>query len=255
MGSRWYKWLFPNCFLWIFAYLIYTPKIFRWGEFEWTGWDFLQAWVQIQLQEFLYYWLHRAQHANKQFYKIHKQHHSVRVPRALSFPVHGVVDTWFNFLVTFAGPLFIWWGTGLRIHAWSNIGVWTWNLLAGAETHSGFWYAPITDLTFLPVDVLLNKNLPVIGFLGKVLGTDKPLFDHSVAHYFHHTVNTGNYGHWMDCVFGTDKAYMKWRVRKGIDRADAGEVGKEMVGKDEEDGDIGYTDVNAGKGNDVDKEE
>jgi len=178
--------------------MIYSDVIFRWGQFQ--AFDVLQAWLQIQLQEIAYYWLHRAQHHYPAFYYYHKTHHTVKTPRALSFSVHGVVDTWFNFVWTFAGPLLMWyyWPLG-KIHAFANIGVWTWNLCAGAETHSGFWYAPLTDLTFLPIDLALGR----------------PGFDHSPAHYFHHTVNTGAYGHWMDTIFGTDKTYMKWRKQKG----------------------------------------
>jgi len=206
---RWCKWLMPNIFMPILGYLLYTESVLRWGDepeavangSDGFGWrDLFMAWSQVQLQEFTYYFMHRAQHENKTFYKVHKTHHTVRTPRALSFSVHGVVDTWLNFVVTFAWPLLFWYCAPFgKLHVYANIGVWTWNLVAGAETHSGFWRAPITDLTFLPIDFVLGKVC----------------FDHSPAHYYHHKYNLGTYGHWMDHIFGTDKEYTQWRRERG----------------------------------------
>lgn len=191
----WVPWLVPNIFLPVFAYMIYTEHIFRWGRYTW--WDFFQGWCQIQLQEIVYYFLHRAQHEIPFLYQHHKTHHSVKCPRALSLFVHGVVDTWINFCWTFAGPLLVWYFSSMKIHAYTNIGVWTWNLLAGAEIHSALRYSPLTSLTFLPTNVLVGNTI----------------WDQSIAHYHHHIRNVGDYGSggFMDHLFGTDKAFLKWK--------------------------------------------
>jgi sterol desaturase/sphingolipid hydroxylase (fatty acid hydroxylase superfamily) len=141
----------------------------------------------ILIADTLFYWSHRMLHM-KQFYWIHKRHHSftttVGFASVYSHPIEGTI----NSIITYSGPAVL----GLLGYDMPMITLWIWYLIRWAETtdaHSGY------EFPFSPFG----------------------LFSVAGHHDFHHSHNIGCYGSFFgmwDKLCGTDAAYKKWKLEK-----------------------------------------
>lgn len=155
----------------------------HWTTFLW------QIAFFVVLDDFLYYWMHRAMHENKWLLKnVHAVHHEIRTPSAIA----GNHFHWIEFALTaglaLVGPLLL--GSHVAV-------VWVWLVLRqleAADGHTGYDF-PWDPLHWLPV------------------------YEGAAYHDFHHARFKGNYAGFFpfwDRVFGTyARGYLAYRTRRG----------------------------------------
>lgn len=162
-----------------------------WWEVAW------QLLFFVYLDDFLFYWMHRALHTPKLFRHVHAVHHRVRTPCAVA----GVYFHWMEYAaissLVLVGPLLV--GAHVvTLYIWVVL-----RQLEAASGHCGY------DWPFEPLRLL-------------------PLYDGNGYHDYHHGSFKGNYAGavgWLDRVFGTSSAgYAEYeqRRRQGMFPADAG---------------------------------
>lgn len=135
----------------------------------------LQVGFFVYLDDFLYYWMHRAMHRRWLFKHIHGVHHRVRAPVAAVGHSMHVVEYLLTTAVMLVGPLVL--GVHvLTLYVWVVIRQWE-----AAEGHCGY-------------DFPLSPSRLVPG-------------SHAAGHHdFHHAKVNGNYAGYLpiwDRVFGT----------------------------------------------------
>ena len=157
---------------------IHAGELPPWWEIAW------QIAFFIVLDDFLYYWMHRAFHTETLYKRVHSVHHRMTTPWAISghymHPVEFVATT----ALMLVGPLIV----GAHVMT-----IWLWVAFRqweAAEGHCGY------QLPWIPVHVL-------------------PFYDGAGYHDFHHAKFFGNYGgflHWTDGVFGEySEGWLAWR--------------------------------------------
>jgi sterol desaturase/sphingolipid hydroxylase (fatty acid hydroxylase superfamily) len=143
-----------------------------------------QIFICVQVDDFLFYWVHRWFHENKFLYKhVHKQHHEFGYTVGLATEYAHPVEDFANFIPTIAGAFL------LGAHASVLIGYVGLKLWQSVDAHSGY----VMPFPLSPWNLLLGM-------------------DCSRAHDFHHSNNVGNYGGYFtfwDSVCGTDAAYKR----------------------------------------------
>jgi sterol desaturase/sphingolipid hydroxylase (fatty acid hydroxylase superfamily) len=142
----------------------------------------LQIFVCMQVDDALFYWIHRALHHYPQLYKrIHKQHHRFGHTVGLAVEYAHPAEDMLNAFATMAGPFLL--GCHMAV-------VWlypTLKLAQSIDAHSGY------DLPF-PLSIWSAVDV----------------MDCAPAHSFHHSRNTGMYGGYFvfwDRLCGTDASY------------------------------------------------
>ena len=140
------------------------------------------------LDDFLFYWTHRALHHYPLLYKhIHKQHHKFGHTVGLAVEYAHPVEDLLNAASTMAGPVLF--GSHMAL-------VWlypTIKLTQSIDAHSGY------DLPF-PLSIWSAVDA----------------MDCAPAHSFHHSRNTGMYGGYFvfwDRMMGTDASYKAYLAR------------------------------------------
>jgi len=136
------------------------------------------------INDFLFYWAHRALHAHPWLYKnIHAQHHRFTTPISWAAEfAHPVESLLANTIPTLAGCFL------MRSHLFTCV-IWMvvrmWETL---DAHAGYEF-PLSPWRLLS---------PIM------LGAD--------GHDWHHSHNRGNFGvfRFWDWLMGTDKEYKKW---------------------------------------------
>jgi 4-alpha-methyl-delta7-sterol-4alpha-methyl oxidase len=129
----------------------------------------------VYLDDFLYYWFHRAMHAPRLFKRIHGWHHRIITPWAITGHYMHPVEYLLTATVALVGPIAV----GAHVAT-----VWLWFAFRqweAAEGHSGYDF-PWTPTHFLPGN------------------------DGAVHHDVHHGRVRGNYAGFLpiwDRVFGT----------------------------------------------------
>lgn len=155
----------------------------------------LQLLFFIYLDDFLYYWMHRALHHKRIYDKVHGVHHQIGAPWAIMghymHPLEYVMTT----TVMLIGPVLIGAHIGV-IYLWIII-----RQLEAAEGHCGY------DFPFA-----LSKLIPL---------------SHGPAHHdFHHARWNGNFAGFLplhDRIFGTEsRGYRRWIQTRRERRAAAG---------------------------------
>ncbi len=148
----------------------------------------------ILLDDFLYYWMHRAMHGKWLFRHVHSVHHRVRTPCAIA----GNYLHWAEYLATIslllAGPVLV----GAHV-----VTLWIWVVIRQLEAADGhFGY----DLPWNPQRFL-------------------PLYDGSSYHDFHHGRFKGNFAGalgFADKLFGTrSEGYEQYEALKARGEAPA----------------------------------
>ena len=140
----------------------------------------------------LLYWIHRSFH-HPSLYRFHKQHHEYKSPIPISSEYYSIAEeVGTGFIPTLSGPLLL----GRSMHMGVLLLWVAFRVCESADAHSGY------DLPF-PLSVF---SLPYIG---------RP----ADRHYFHHSVNVGNFGAFFcfwDWLCGTDVKWREWRARVGM---------------------------------------
>lgn len=140
----------------------------------------------VLLDDFLFYWMHRALHWGPLYRRIHSVHHRVVTPCAATGHYMHPVEYVLTGGLMLLGPLLL--GVHVAVlYAWIVVRQWE-----AAEGHSGFSF-PWSPTNFLPV-----------------------LFDGPDHHDFHHKRFRGNFAGylpWTDRVFGTEVA--EYRAHRG----------------------------------------
>jgi sterol desaturase/sphingolipid hydroxylase (fatty acid hydroxylase superfamily) len=140
----------------------------------------------VFLDDFLYYWMHRAMHKGWLLKKVHSVHHRIRHTSA----INGNYMHWFEYLctasLTLLGPVLI----GAHLHV-----LWLWVVIRqfeAADGHCGY------VLPWNPGHVF-------------------PLYEGAGYHDFHHSQYQGNYAGflpYLDRFFGTyARGFREWRQR------------------------------------------
>ena len=136
------------------------------------------------VHEFFFYWTHRIMHMFPQLYKYHKIHHEYKQNNVLASQYFHPMD----FAISIGGPAI---ATTVIVHPHSvtqfQFGLWL--LYANFDDHLGYAF-PWSPVRWFPMAASTN------------------------CHEFHHSVNMGCYSSKLnvwDRLFGTDKAYQKWR--------------------------------------------
>lgn len=145
----------------------------------------------IVVEDFYFYWIHRALHWGWLYQKIHKVHHEHTAPFGIAAEYAHPVETAILGLGTILGPL-LFCNHLLTLWAWLIV-----RLFQTIEVHSGYNF-PWS----------LNRYVPLWGG--------------AVFHDYHHEVFLGNYASTFtlwDWVFGTDVKYRKRQasLAAGID--------------------------------------
>ncbi|GJN05202.1 hypothetical protein PR202_ga22811 [Eleusine coracana subsp. coracana] len=139
------------------------------------------------LEDFIFYWGHRALHTKWLYKHVHSVHHEYATPFGLTSEYAHPAEILFLGFATIVGPAL----TGPHLFT-----LWLWMVLRVLETveaHSGYHF-PWSPSNFLP------------------------LYGGSDFHDYHHRVlytKSGNYAStfvYMDWLFGTDKDYRKTKA-------------------------------------------
>ena len=163
---------------------IHTGPLPAWWVFA------LQLLFCIYLDDFLYYWMHRAMHGRFLLKHVHGLHHRVLAPWAISGHYMHPVEYVLTGTLAFLGPALL--GAHVAV-------LWAWIVLRqweAAEGHAGYAF-PWSPMHWLP-------------------GSDGALH-----HDYHHARVRGNYGGFLpiwDRVFGTlvkdyDASIERWKQR------------------------------------------
>lgn len=131
------------------------------------------------IEDFYFYWIHRALHHKSVYKYVHKIHHEHTHPFGIAAEYAHPVETFFLGIGTLLGPLFF---------AKHMVTLWAWlfvRLWETVEDHSGY------DLPWNPTNFI-------------------PFWGGAVHHDFHHKTFQGPYSSiftWCDWAFGTDKMF------------------------------------------------
>ena len=131
------------------------------------------------IEDFYFYWIHRALHHKSVYRYVHKIHHEHTHPFGIAAEYAHPVETFFLGIGTLLGPLFF---------AKHMVTLWAWlfvRLWETVEDHSGY------DLPWNPTNFI-------------------PFWGGAVHHDFHHKTFQGPYSSiftWCDWAFGTDKMF------------------------------------------------
>uniref|UniRef100_A0A0E0Q334 aldehyde oxygenase (deformylating) n=1 Tax=Oryza rufipogon TaxID=4529 RepID=A0A0E0Q334_ORYRU len=145
------------------------------------------------LEDFIFYWGHRALHTKWLYQHVHSVHHEYATPFGLTSEYAHPAEILFLGFATVAGPAL----TGPHLFT-----LWVWMVLRVLETveaHSGYHF-PWSPSNFLP------------------------LYGGAEFHDYHHRVlytKSGNYSStfiYMDWLFGTDKDYRKTKALEEKER-------------------------------------
>eukprot|EP00183_Erythrolobus_madagascarensis_P002212 CAMPEP_0185850162 /NCGR_PEP_ID=MMETSP1354-20130828/4402_1 /TAXON_ID=708628 /ORGANISM="Erythrolobus madagascarensis, Strain CCMP3276" /LENGTH=306 /DNA_ID=CAMNT_0028550805 /DNA_START=417 /DNA_END=1337 /DNA_ORIENTATION=+ len=150
----------------------------------------LQVLVCFIIEDFLFYWGHRALHTRLLYRLIHHVHHEFSAPLGLAAEYAHPVEVIFLGMATVVGPFLL---NAHIVTTWVYLFL---RCLQTVECHSGY------DFPWS-----LNRWFPLYG------GAD--FHDHHHKHY------SGNYASiftWTDAVHGTDEAYRKWKADQQRDR-------------------------------------
>lgn len=148
-----------------------------------------EIFVCMQIDDALFYWIHRALHHYPLLYKhIHKQHHRFGHTVGLAVEYAHPVEDLLNAVATMAGPLL------LGCHMAVVLLYPTLKLAQSIDAHCGY------DLPF-PLSIWSAVEV----------------MDCAPAHSFHHSRNTGMYGGFFvfwDRLCGTDATYRGAKILK-----------------------------------------
>lgn len=141
----------------------------------------------LLIEDFSFYWLHRALHTPLLYKHIHKLHHRYKQPNCWAVEyTHFLEYSLVSAPGIFLGPML------LRSHVST---LWVWlviRTLEGVDGHCGydFWFSPFRYFPFRPG---------------------------AQVHDYHHSHNVGNYGSlftFWDTICGTNMSFQDYKMRE-----------------------------------------
>jgi 4-alpha-methyl-delta7-sterol-4alpha-methyl oxidase len=183
-----------NHFLLVLPLIIVTHPFFAWmgtrdelplpsiGEIA------SQVFLFFVIEDFIFYWGHRALHTPYLYRKVHVVHHLHSSPFGITAEYAHPVEVVFLGTASIAGPMLV--GPHL-LTLWIYLGL---RLVQTVEAHSGY------DFPWSPRYWI-------------------PFYGGAEFHDYHHKIYSGNYASsfiWNDYMFGTDYAYHFYKA-KGMD--------------------------------------
>lgn len=145
-----------------------------------------QVAICFLIEDFIFYWGHRALHTPFLYKNIHVIHHEHAAPFGIAAEYAHPLEVIFLGTATFAGPLI------LGPHLLTLFVYLTLRCMQTVECHSGY------DFPWSP-----NRWLPFYGG--------------AYFHDHHHRIHSGNYSStftWVDALFGTDAAFQLWNRKQ-----------------------------------------
>lgn len=146
----------------------------------------LQIAIFFLIEDFVFYWGHRALHSPWLYKNVHSVHHEHAAPFGIAAEYAHPFEVFFLGAATLAGPA-IFGPHMLTLYGYLGL-----RCAQTVECHSGF------DFPWSP-----NRWLPLYG------GAD--------FHDHHHRIHSGNYSStftWVDRLYHTDEAYQIWKAKQ-----------------------------------------
>ncbi len=155
----------PICLFFTYPIVSYLGIKFNWHNPSLLNF-LLELIFYMFCEDILFFWTHKALHGKWAFKKIHKVHHEIRYPSAISaIHTHWIEFILGNLVPLMSGPILL----AILNYKTSLYMIWIWTFIRTIETilaHSSFHY-PIKVLSF---------------------------FSGPKNHYIHHEKNSGHYG-------------------------------------------------------------
>lgn len=153
-----------------------------------TSYLILQVAFFFLVEDFIFYWGHRALHTPYLYKHVHSVHHHHAAPFGIAAEYAHPFEVLFLGTATIAGPLLI------PPHLFTLQVYLALRCMQTVECHSGY------DFPWS-----LNRFFPLYGG--------------AYFHDHHHRIHSGNYSStfiWVDALFGTDVAFQNWRRKQAI---------------------------------------
>ncbi|CAN8074611.1 unnamed protein product [Agarophyton chilense] len=150
-----------------------------------------QVFMFFVIEDFVFYWGHRALHTPFLYKKVHHIHHEHSAPFGLAAEYAHPFEVVFLGVATLAGPM-LFAPHLLTLYVYLAL-----RCVQTVECHSGFDFPWSLNRWF-------------------------PLYGGAYFHDHHHRIHSGNYSStftWVDAVFGTDTAFQAWRKRRLLSNA------------------------------------
>lgn len=142
-----------------------------------------QIFIYFIIEDFIFYWGHRALHTPYLYKHVHFIHHHHAAPFGIAAEYAHPVEVFFLGTATISGPFLI------PPHLFTLLTYLALRCVQTVECHSGY------DFPWS-----LNRWLPFYGG--------------AFFHDHHHRIHSGNYSStfvWADAIFGTDSAFQAWK--------------------------------------------
>lgn len=149
---------------------------------------FWQVAIFFLIEDFVFYWGHRALHTPYLYKKVHSIHHEHSAPFGLAAEYAHPFEVMFLGAATLAGPMIF------GPHLFTLYIYLALRCVQTVECHSGYDF---------PWN--LNRWFPLYG------GAD--------FHDHHHRIHSGNYSStfvWVDKLYGTDEVYQAWKGKQRL---------------------------------------
>lgn len=139
----------------------------------------------MTIENFLFYFVHRAAHNDSRLYQLHKVHHEIPVPCALATNMFHPLDYLIGVGIPFVAGVIL---LGGRMHYTTYL-LWTlWRICDGHEGHSNY------QIPWHPLRIA-------------------PFVANAKYHSYHHTHNIGNYGSDLfDTLGASNASYFEYKA-------------------------------------------
>lgn len=151
---------------------------------------FIQFWIFMAMNDFLFYWSHRMLHLPYFYKRFHKLHHKFIRTYGIAAEYSHPFEAFLNAVATLGPPLVF------GAHMVTNAIYLFFRIWETVDAHSGYAF-PWSPWAL--VDSIQG-------------GADK--------HDYHHSHNKGNYGifAYLDWMMGTDKDYKEWKKKQRLQK-------------------------------------
>ncbi|PXF41938.1 Methylsterol monooxygenase 2-2 [Gracilariopsis chorda] len=147
-----------------------------------------QLFLFFLIEDFVFYWGHRALHTPYLYKKVHHIHHEHSAPFGLAAEYAHPLEVVFLGAATLAGPM-LFAPHLLTLYIYLAL-----RCIQTVECHSGYDFPWSLNRWF-------------------------PLYGGAHFHDHHHRIHSGNYSStftWVDALFGTDNAFQAWRRKRQL---------------------------------------
>lgn len=148
----------------------------------------LQIFAFFLIEDFVFYWGHRALHTPFLYKHVHSVHHQHAAPFGIAAEYAHPLEVLFLGTATLAGPMVY------PPHLFTLYVYLALRCLQTVECHSGYEFPWSLNRWF-------------------------PLYGGAYFHDHHHRIHSGNYSStfvWVDALFGTDAAFQHWKRKQSL---------------------------------------